>query len=460
MAGEPIGESDALHLVTRAGFGPKGNDVRRFGKLDRDRAVDRLVDFRPSRARGPGRSEQNSTQLRKLQKWWLRRMMRGNPRLHEKVALFWHDHFACSYSEVKNVRWMAQQNRVFREFGMGPFRELLYQVAKDPAMLDFLDGRRNTKNRPNENWARELMELFTLGVFDRAGAENYTQNDVVEMARSTTGYRIIDDEGIFTPSRFDNGDKVLFATKSFEASGNLGIEDDTGAQFPPERNILDILFAHRDSDNRPTLARFIALKLWEWFAYPGPSLALVDELADVFVASGYVVGELVRAILKHDEFYAEPARSSTVKTPVEFALNAIRILKVRTSFDQVLEDLEDMGMELFRPPTVNGWAHGFTWLSTGQFLSRFNFAQALAAGRKTKQYFFKPVRVFDESATDAAQVVDEFLGLLQLEVSANARQALIDYMGGATDFRDPNVIETKVRGLVVLLLTLPEFQIQ
>ena len=171
-------------------------------------------------------------------------------RLQEKMVLFWHDHFATQMSVVKNNRQMAYQNRTFRRDGLGSFKTLVHQVTRDAAMLDFLDGKQNTKNNRNENYGRELMELFVLGVFDLNGNENYTQTDVEQMARCCTGYQIdaSTDLGFFNPARFDSSAKTLFQGKSFEATGNIGFEDASGTLLPPERNVIDILFAHRDSD--------------------------------------------------------------------------------------------------------------------------------------------------------------------------------------------------------------------
>ncbi len=193
-------------------------------------------------------------------------------------------------------------------------------------MLDFLDGDRNKVGRPNENYGRELMELFVLGVSDLNGADNYTQTDVQEMARALTGFQILEDVGQFVPSRFDGGSKTLFSGKGFQATGVLGVVENPGgtAPIPPEaqvplgpaQNIIDILFTHRDSDGKLTMPRFLAKKLWEWFAYPKPSKALLDELTVDFIAGGFVVSDLLRAIFLHDEFYGAQAKAVVGEEPV------------------------------------------------------------------------------------------------------------------------------------------------
>jgi uncharacterized protein (DUF1800 family) len=421
-----------------------------------------MLSVRPLRTRPPAGNSSRSRDLERLQRWWLRRMRVSRTRLQEKMALFWHDHFPTSFAVVRNARDHANQNALFRQYGLGSFRELVYRVTVDPAMLDYLDGRRNRVGQPNENYARELMELFTLGPTDENGVENYSQQDVMELARALTGFRV--DPGPRRTVRlkqwkFDSGEKVLFEGRPFEARGNLGVEDPEGNPFPAERNVIDLLFTHRDSDGRPTLARFMTRKLWEWFSYPAPELTLVDELADVFVASDYRIADLVYAILTHDEFYSERARTSTAKTPVDFALQALLSVGVSGRMDDLPRDLSLMGMELFNPPGVDGWNHGEAWLSSSRFLARLDFAQRLASGRSPRDYRFDPRRLIGRRAAEPTEICDALLAHLHLHVPETARQALIDYLGSPAAVNDEGWLEIKVRGLFVLLLSLPEFQV-
>ncbi len=229
--------------------------------------------------------------------------------------------------------------------------------------------------------------------------------------------------------------------------------------------MVDILFSHRDSDGELTVPRFLGKKLWEYFAYPNPSKALIDEIVAPFIAGGFVIADLLRAIFLHDEFYSDQAKSSSVKNPVEFALSTMRACKVSTNYSQIPLQLEQMGMELFNPPSVAGWSNGLAWLSTGQMLNRFDFAQIFAAGRDTKVIKLNPKLLYDSKATSADQVVDDLLavfGTLAARIPADARQALIDYVNTPTpplSFADPAVIEKKVRGVIGLILQLPEFHI-
>lgn len=454
-------EENAAHLLSRAGFGGKPSEVRRYAKRGQIWSIASLLAPKPSRAKGPGPSDNDRGAAEKLAVWWAKRMTRqAGRRLHEKMALFWHDHFATQYSVVKNVKRMALQNRVFREHGLGSFHHLCHQVTRDAAMLTFLDGKDNREGNINENYGRELMELFVLGVADSNGVENYTQDDVIEISRALTGYKINNDLGFLKPNRFDDGDKTLFAGTSFEASGNLGLENADGSLFPPATNVLDILLAHRDSDGELTMPRFLGRKLWEFFAYPEPSKELVDEITADFIAGGFVISDLLRSIFLHEEFYSETAKSNSVRTPIEFTAGAIRALEVRGNLKELPRQLHDMGMTLFDPPSVNGWNHGTPWLSSSLFLARLEFAQALAAGR-TSTLKLIPKKLVPKNASSPDEVVDALLDRLQITaaIPADARQSLIDYFEGATDFTDEEVLERKVRGAIALTLQLPEFQI-
>jgi uncharacterized protein (DUF1800 family) len=208
------------------------------------------------------------------------------------------------------------------------------------------------------------------------------------------------------------------------------------------------------------MPRYLAHKLWEYFAYPAPSKALLDALTTTFTANGFVITDLLRAIFMHDDFYSEAAKTSSVKNPCEFAFHAIRAFKAKTNASTLPDHLEAMGMALFDPPSVNGWQNGLPWLSSGQFLSRIEFAQALAAGRDSTLRI-TPTRLIDTHASDAGPVVDALLARLGIasRVPEGVRQALVAYFEGATSFTDPIVIEKKVRGAVALVLSLPEANI-
>jgi uncharacterized protein (DUF1800 family) len=458
-------EENAAHLLSRAGFGGDVKEHVKYAKLPQSIAVDLLVNVKGSASRGPGKSgadANDASDRQDLKAWWAKRMVKAKTkRLQEKMCLFWHDHFASSVSVVKNNYYMAKQNAMFRYFGLGSFHTLVFEVTRDPAMLDFLDLRLSTKTKPNENYGRELMELFVLGVKDLNGVDNYTQDDVEQITKALTGWQIVNDVGVFTDTRHDHTNKTLFG-----ASGDLGVVDAAGTLLPPATNVIDILLTHKDSDNKLTTPRFLGKKLWEWFAYPNPSKTLVDEITADFIANpsgdpkGFVVRDLLRSIFMHDEFYSAQAKTSSVKNPCEFAFGAIRACKGKTNGKPLPDHLEAMGMDLFDPPGVNGWNHGLPWMASGLFLARIKFAQALAAGR-TSDLKLTPTKVIDRNATNAADVTDEILAKLGMTayVPAGARQALVDYFEGATNFVDVDTLEQKVRGAIMLALSLPEFQV-
>ncbi len=454
-----LGERDAWHLLRRAGFGAHARDVAEFAVLSRAAAVDALLAVQPSAARGPGAFTFGTAALERLQVWWLRRMASPRYRLQEKMVVFWHDHFPSGVAVINRIEALAEQNAMFRLHGLGPFRTLLHQVTRNRAMLEYLDGRRNRRGAVNENYGRELMELFTLGPWDDDGHDNYQQIDVRGMARALTGFTYDDIKkpiAYMSADRFDALTKVVFLGRASQVRGNLGVEYEDGTLFPPDTNVLDALFTHRDAQGRPTLARFLVRKLWAWFAAPEVAGPVLAELSAAFVASGYVVSELLRGLLTHDAFYAEDARTSTAKTPVDFALQALLALGVKTNWRELPRFLAQMGMTLFDPPGVEGWQHGPAWLATSRYLSRMELAQAIASGRSGKDGFtFKPVVPAGATPTS---LVDVALAQLGLEVPTATRQLLIAYVSGG-EFGSQSWYEMKLRGLYALLLSLPEYQV-
>lgn len=483
-ASDVLGERDAVHLLNRAAFGPTKNDLKVLPRKTREEAVESLLP-RPKgrkngkkgkprkvkRIRGPAGKKNSFDDLMKLSAWWLKRMTSRRSRVVEKMALFWHDHIPSSYDVVENVGFLAEQNGMFRQHALGSFRDLLLDVTRDPAMLDYLDGFRNRRGSPNENFARELMELFCLGPVDVNGVANYTQTDVVEMARATTGFAWDNHDSrkrkiIVRSGLFDDSQKTLFAGKPFEASGMLGVMSTGGVKNPSiplqqSQNVIDILLTHRDSEGRPTAARFMARKLWEWFAYPDPPLALVDELADVFVQGGYSLRDLMAAILKHDEFYTAQAREASAKMPVEFVLQALGAMGAKAKMNELAERLSGMGMELLNPPGVNGWNHGEAWLSAGRFRARMQFAQDLASSREKKDpYRYKASKLVPKGVVGAPELVDAISDRFHIQLPAATRDLLIQYVGTTIDPKDHDWLERKFKGLLLLAMTSPEFQVQ
>jgi uncharacterized protein (DUF1800 family) len=420
-------------------------------------------------------------------------MIKTKNQLQEKLVLFWHDHFATNFSTVRDMQRMAVQNRLFRTSCKGNFRDLVKAINKDPAMMDFLDTVRNRKREPNENYARELMELFTLGVADSNGEPNYDQEDIVQIARAFTGWRVDDGGGaVFASERHDyeadwpgRGPKVIFRNRggfgdpngqSLTANGEGDAEIDT---------VIDILFAHRDSDGRNTVARYLARRLLTYFAHPEPELSVIDEVvaASAFEQS-FEVAPLLRAIFVHDAFYAaaaaapyDAATRKSVKWPVDYVVGTLRLLGMKLkgadqyvdggSEDPIIEQLNNMGQILFEPPSVFGWDWETGWVSSATLLARYGFARDVTAARGGGGSAFRPERLFDMNQTDPAAIVDAVTDLLGVtdQLTSAERDALIDYLtdgegaGAGINLRDEEVRDEKLNGLVALVLQSPAYQV-
>ena len=287
----------------------------------------------------------------RLAYWWAQRMLVTPRPLQEKMALFWHGHFATSEEKVRDYRKMLRQNTLFRERGNGSFRELLIGVAQDPAMLTYLDAGVNVKGAPNENFAREIMEMFTLGV------GHYTELDIREAARAFTGWNAQDLTFTIDPARHDDGIKRVL--------GREGPLDGV--------KVIDILLA------QPAAAEFIAGKLYTYFVRQELSPALRAELGTRFRASRYDIAGLLETIFMSRDFYSEASVASRIRPPVELVVTTYRQAGLRQvpgvpDFNEVTESL---GQKLFYPPTVAGWAQGRSWITPGLLIARSNFAYDL-----------------------------------------------------------------------------------
>jgi len=288
--------------------------------------------------------------------------------VREKLTFLWHDHFATSLEKVKVAQLLAGQNRTFRELGPGRFDQLVHAVARDPAMLIWLDGRESTAAAPNENFARELLELFTLGhgapapdghEHDHETAQPYTETDVAEAARALTGWTIdpTGGGGALRPGRFDRGTKTVLGT-----TGPLGLDD-----------VVSIVTEH------PACAPHIVSTLWSRLARPGgPDDPVVVELAADFAAD-LDTAALIRSILLHPEFRTEASRTGLVKMPVEYVVGIHRALGLTPGVG-VLVTLDALGQTPFAPPDVSGWTANEGWLSTASALARLQLATAIDPG--------------------------------------------------------------------------------
>jgi uncharacterized protein (DUF1800 family) len=419
-------------------------------------------------------------------------MTRTSRELQEKLVLFWHDHFATSYTKVGDLDQMADQNRLLRQTCKGNFKAFVKAINKDPAMMEFLDTVRNRDTEPNENYGRELQELFTLGVKDLAGNPNYDQEDVVQIARAFTGWRYDDHGGAFlNDGRHDfmtdypeRGPKVIYKNRG-------GFNDTNGQSFTVGGEgeneideVIDIIFQHRDTDGKITVARYIAHKLLTYFAYSDPDVSVVDA---VVMASSFDVefdiAKLLRAIFVHDAFYeamAAPSGASSkksVKWPIDYIVGTLRTLRMKLkskyqyvdggSYDSVDDQLSNMGQILMEPPSVFGWDWETAWLSSATLLARYGFARDVTGARGSGATSLRTDRLFDLSDSVPISIVQQVTDLLGVtdQITTEERDALIDYLvdGGPPstpiDLNDYDIRNRKLHGLVALVLQSPAYQL-
>lgn len=442
-------EAAAAHLLRRAGFGAPPSEVARAVRRGRVRTVDALLAFRPSSARYTGDGD-----YRSVSRWWIQRMLAAKHPLQEKLTLFWHGHFATAVSKVEDVRLLSAQNATLRRNAGGRFRDLLVAVSRDPAMIFWLDNLTNEKGSPNENYAREVMELFTLGIRDRDGNENYTQADVRDLARCFTGWNVEEGRYAFLADLHDSDAKTV-----------LGVAVPARAAEAGEQDALDVI-DHIVASERS--AQFVVAKLWSYFAYPDPERALVDDLAAVYLARATDVRALLRAMFLRDEFHSERALTERVSPPAEFVAGTLRTLRAKVRPDPLPQALSDMGQELLNPPNVAGWPGGLAWMTSVTRLHRLNFAWECASGRDRDASVRADLRQFVKRLPRtgaSAALVDRVTSRLGLRISPETRQQLIGYLDDVPpesgepvpfDPKDPEHADVKVRGLLGLALSIPE----
>jgi len=375
----PLGFDDARHLLNRTGFAANPAEIGEFAQLTREAAVARLLGWTvrapvtpaPDWAQAPYEPPPRLALLsdaerleyqrrlisegRDLKAWWMAEMLTTASPLSEKMVLFWHNHFTSSLRKVRMPLLVYRQHMTLRRHALGNFGELLHALARDPAMLIYLDGVASRKGQPNENFARELMELFTLG------EGRYGEQDVREAARAFTGWSIDRNTGefLFRPALHDDGVKTVL--------GVSGPHD--GAA------VLDILLA------RPETAEFIVAKLWREFVSMEPEPGEVRRIAGLFRSSGYDIRAALRGLLTADAFYAPRHRGNLVKSPVDLVVGTLRQFRMAVA-DPLPYALVAgrLGQDLFAPPNVKGWPGGETWINATTLLSRRQFLENVFRG--------------------------------------------------------------------------------
>ncbi len=478
----------AAHLLNRAGFGGTPDDIRKLASLGHLQAVSSLVDFesisdttadpdwahpdpgkaerrRAAKNASPDQRQQMQRQERQIENgrilelrgWWLQRMASGPRPFQEKMTLFWHGHFATSFEKVRDSYYMWRQNELFRRLCTGNWLELLTQAGQDPAMLVWLDQAQSRKDHPNENFAREVMELFALG------EGHYTEKDITEAARALTGWSLDPEAQKFVHRPFihDNGEKTVLGK-----TGNMD-GDDFIAQIVAQ----------------PQAAMFITAKIWNFFAGEMPSPELNAQLAEVFRNGGNNFKPLMRVMFSTEEFYSESVIRNEVKSPVQWLVGSVRMLECELPPPLVSTNLlRSLGQDLFAPPNVKGWDGGLAWITTNNLLARYNQAAMLAQGDmsmasalatgpaknpdrvKRVQNQMRNLRAggvdVSKILTEQERVNKEMLiaalekRLLQANLSRKQEQALRDYLDPKTELDDNDI-----RDAIRLVMCTPDYQV-
>jgi uncharacterized protein (DUF1800 family) len=443
----------AAHLLRRAGFGGSEADVARLASLGMEGAVDALLHPAAPDADLPSYPDVVSLYDPKkarltAQLWWLDRMLRTNRPLVEKMTLFWHGHFATSVQKVLPPQMVAQVN-LFRQFGLGRFPVLLSAVTRDPAMLIWLDNRANAKAHPNENYAREVMELFALGL----GA--YTEDDIKEAARAFTGWTVDkNQQAVFVPARHDDGIKTVLGK-----SGRLDADD-----------VIAIVVS------QPVHQRFLAHKLLEFFVYSDPEPELIESAAQVYALSGFDLARTVGTILRSNIFFSPRAYRAIPKSPLELAIGTLRYIGAQTVPPNLPYQLARMGQEPLNPPSVKGWDGGPAWINTSTLLARFNFVNGLVAQTAPAKNGVAAVAAPNVApddmvrrvGMDPVRIAQTIVGgVVQDDVTSDVRATLVAYLNSQTPGAmaqnplpfGPENYQDKIRGALALTLNLPVNQL-
>lgn len=426
----------AAHLLRRAGFGASSRELDDVADQDPQAVVSRLVN-------GPaegGQFQRQSTAFaetvlasgdpQQLSAWWAYTLLTSPHPLLEKATLFWHGHFATSAAKVEDAEAMYNQNRLLRRYALGNFSALVREMSRDPAMLIYLDSVTNRKAHPNENYARELMELFCLG------EGNYSEQDVQQLARCFTGWEIRRKRFRFNRYQHDFGEKTLLG-KTHEF---------------PESMAIDLIL------QQPAAASFIVGKLIRFFVFDeyaaGPALAapLAAELRE----HDWDIGYIVRRILESNLFFSEYAVGRKVRSPVDLTVGLLRCLDGSTNSYQLAEELRQLGQGLFYPPNVKGWEGGRTWINSSTLLGRANGIGRFLRDETTRfgggplsEYFTRL------DADTPAAIVDRLIELaLAVPIPADVRARLIELVSNGKGDQSERIARA-----IHAMSALPEFQL-
>jgi uncharacterized protein (DUF1800 family) len=483
----------AAHLLGRAGFGGAPAEIQKLADFGPDKAVSSLIDYEyiPDATPNPVWAKPDPEDVQKtrdaardatpeerkkmqqeqqrlqnqrmleLREWWLNRMAKGPRPFQEKMVLFWHGHFATSIEKVRqapNAAYlMWRQNELFRRLATDNWERLLVEAGRDPAMLVWLDQAQSRKEHPNENFAREVMELFSLG------EGHYTEQDITEAARALTGwsYDRMNQKFVHRPGFHDNGAKTFLGR-----TGYLNGED-----------VMAQIVA------QPQAARFITARLWNYFAGQQPSDELNTALAAVLRESGNYFKFMLRVMFRSEEFYAPDIVRNQVKSPVQWLVGSVRMLECDLPPAPASWGItRDLGQDLFAPPNVKGWDGGMAWITTNTLLMRYNLAAAIVQGNYRMfgagDFARKPggqgggavasqLQNAPTSAVDVKKILtpaerashDQLVAalehrLLQSPLKGDQEKALRDFLASKTKLNDEDIL-TAIR----LVMATPQYQV-
>ncbi len=471
----------AAHLLDRAGFGGTPQQIQALQKLGLDKAITLLVDFKPQpqayfqpqeidkdlikpqtreekKARRLARKLNDEVLLSKLQKArnirrnkdrkqiatlanrWLERMISTSNPLEEKMMLLWHSHFASNYRTVRDSFLLYQQHQTLRKNALGNFKDLAYDIIKDPAMIRFLDNNSNVKGKPNENLAREIMELFTLG------QGNYTEKDIKEGARALTGRTFNDNDYVFNNKQHDYGRKKILGKSGYHQG----------------KDFVRILL------KQSACYKFVAFKLYKHFiadiqAQPNPSQQkVIDRIAYLLRKEKFQFKPVLKTIFKSKHFYDPSIIAHKIKSPAQLIVGTIRKLNAPPRDIAVLSDaMAIMGQKLFDPPSVKGWDGGRSWINTATLFTRHNITTYIASGKlpnnknwNTDDIQYQPEKLVD--STEPKEIAKQLAARL---LSAKPSPQVLKTIQDLFDARQGQVNSNTILASILIIMAMPEFQI-
>jgi uncharacterized protein (DUF1800 family) len=386
--------------------------------------------------------------MAELQMWWLQRMIETPRPLEEKMTLFWHGHFATGYRAIEDSYHMFLQNQLFRVNAVGSFKRLTHQIVRDPAMLRYLNNNQNRRQAPNENLARELMELFTLGE-----GNDYTEDDIKEGARALTGNTYVDDSFVFQRRWHDDGVKTILGRK-----GNWDAD-----------KFVDLIF------DRPVVSEYMCWKLYRFFVNDLPgvpdeaSQQFILKLARDFRRAKYRIKPVLKTLFASEHFYDPANVASQIKSPTQLVVQAIRSLRTPTRQLRTLLSASDlMGQNLFMPPSVKGWDGGRAWINTSTLFVRQNLMVYLLTGRRPDHYPWDR-----DGSTYVAEHLIEHLDkgrgefdinevatyLLRFNLGAEPNRERVATLEKFVEERGGRLTNDMLIALLALITAMPEYQL-